>query len=241
MRAFEAVMVLADISGYTRFVVMHRASIFHAEQIVSELLESVTEHASYPLKVHKLEGDAAFMTAEITGTPQECVNDVARQVIDFMDAFQNKQTELFDKSVGGRSCSACQGIENLRLKTIIHMGEVLEKQVSGLTELAGEPVILLHRLLKNSVGENAYLLATDSVRKKLDFEPYPRKKTYRETIEDIGSVAVTAFFPPGEALDRQGVPPLSRFPGRIEALRLFAARVIAKVSGKGRAFRNLPV
>lgn len=240
MRTFEAVMVLADISGYTRFVVMHRSSVMHAEQIVSELMESITQHVSYPLTLQKLEGDAVFMTAEITGPTADVVNDIARQVVSFMEAFQQKHRQLFEGSVGGCRCTACQSVEALSLKTVMHTGTVLEKEMSGLTELAGEPVIVLHRLLKNSVEGNNYFLATPDVTSLLDAEPYPQRKNYREKIDDIGTIDVTAYFPPGQDLDRHGVRPFTRPSGCIEALRLFAARAIGKTRGRGGAFRNLP-
>ena len=240
MRQFEAVIVLADISGYTRFVVMHRSSVMHAEQIVSELMEAVTQNAEFPLTMQKLEGDAAFMMAETPGLTTAAVSDVVRQAVAFTGAFRDKQTELFNKSVGGCICTACQTIENLRLKTIIHAGTVLEKEVSGLTELAGEPVIVAHRLLKNSVERDAYILATETVSSRLDFAPYPEHERYREEIEDVGAVATTAYFPPGSRLDRHGVRPLTRPKGNLEALRLFGRRFISRVQGTGREFHNLP-
>ena len=240
MRTFESVMVVADISGYTKFVVMHRSSLMHAEQIISELMESVTDRAAFPLTIQKLEGDAAFMTAEITGDAADVVNDVARQVVAFMSAFKEKRKELFDGSVGGCSCTACQSVETLRLKAIMHKGTVLEKQMSGLTELAGEPVILLHRLLKNSVESDAYFLATQDIASLLDFEPYPEHKAYREKVEDIGTVKATAFFPPEQELDRGGVRPFTRVSGCREAIRLFIARAISKIRGGSRPFHNLP-
>ena len=59
-------LVLADISGYTRFVKIHRASILHAEEIVTELMEAVIDAAGPPLILNKLEGDAAFLYAPAT-------------------------------------------------------------------------------------------------------------------------------------------------------------------------------
>jgi class 3 adenylate cyclase len=240
MRTFESVIVLADISGYTRFVVMHRSSVIHAEQIVSELIETVTENASFPLTIQKLEGDAAFLTAEVAELSAPAINDVMRQVVAFMAAFRDKQKELFDKSVGGCICTACQSIENLRLKTVMHAGTILEKEVSGMIELAGEPVIVAHRLLKNSIEADNYILVTDAISTLLDFEPYGKSKKYHENVEDVGTIEVKAFFPPERELDRRGVRPLTRVRGNVEAMRLFIARFISKLRRGTRWFRNLP-
>ena len=66
-------LLIADISGYTDFVKLHnlrkKAVVgkfladnfeFHAEAIVSDLLEAVIEVVEPTLKLNKLEGDAAF-------------------------------------------------------------------------------------------------------------------------------------------------------------------------------------
>jgi hypothetical protein len=53
----------------------------------------------------------------------------------------------------------------LRLKAFVHVGEAVIKPVRQFQELAGEDVILIHRLMKNSVPSNDYLLVTDAVEK----------------------------------------------------------------------------
>ena len=60
----EVVMVLLDISGYTKFLTMHKTSMLHAELIISKLLESVIVASEHPLTLNKLEGDAAFLYAK---------------------------------------------------------------------------------------------------------------------------------------------------------------------------------
>ena len=240
MRTFDAVLVMADISGYTRFVVMHRTSLVHAEQIVSELLEAVTSSSKFPLKIQKLEGDAVFFSAEITGLATDVVNDVVRQIMAFMIAFRDKKEELFNASLGGCKCSACQSVELLQLKAIVHHGTIVEKDVSGLRDLAGEAVILVHRLSKNDVEGDDYLLLTDTTASLLDFEPYPFKQTYRQEIEDLGSVNIVTYYPSERQFDRGRVRPFTRVSGMLEAIRLFVARGILKLKRGKRKFRNLP-
>ncbi|GLO69099.1 hypothetical protein MACH17_06160 [Phaeobacter inhibens] len=240
MRSFQAVLVVADISGYTRFIMLHRASIAHAEVIISELLESVTETASTPLKLQKLEGDSAFMYAEISGSEKDAVADVMRQVRDFIAAFDKKKRQLFEKSIGGCIRSACQSIEVLDLKVIVHIGDVLEKKVSGSTELAGEAVIVAHRLLKNSLSGDRYVLATIDVASLLDEAPFESARQIVEPIKDMGDFLLTAYLPDGENLDRQGVRPLTRPSSYLEILRLFAASAGAKLRPRQRPFEHLP-
>lgn len=240
MRSFQAIIAVADISGYTRFVMMHKTAIAHAEEIISELLETVTANAVTPLKLHKLEGDAAFLYTEVTGSLDDAVRDVMQQVVAFMKAFEQRKTALFHKSVGGCICSACQSIELLELKTVVHMGEVLEKEMSGFTELAGEPVIVAHRLMKNGIDQKSYVLATDIVASRLDTNPYENMQDIVEHVEDVGDVGAVAYFPQAPALDREGVRPLTRPSTYPEIIRLFAASAQSKLRGLNRVYRNMP-
>jgi len=64
-------------------------------------------------------------------------------------------------------CNACKAIPTLDLKFISHFGEYILQNVSGITELVGSDVNLVHRLLKNKVNEEtgwkAYILFTEAV------------------------------------------------------------------------------
>ncbi|MGJ8615393.1 MAG: DUF2652 domain-containing protein [Sulfitobacter sp.] len=240
MRALEAILVVADISGYTKFVVMNKSSIIHAEQIITELMETVTKSAKFPLAVQKLEGDAVFMFAEIGSSRHDAINDVTHQVVKFMKAYQLKQKELFQKSVGGCICSACQLIEELHLKCAIHVGEVIEKNVEGKLELAGEPVILAHRLMKNSIEADGYILVTEDVAKELSFSPFPMSKSYQETITDIGLVRVEAYFSQDLGLDRDSAKQNTWRKRKLEGPRLLIGWLATRLK-RGRAtFHNLP-
>ncbi len=57
-------------------------------------------------------------------------------------------------------------MKDLDLKFVCHHGEFIKQKMSGRDELAGRDVILVHRLLKNSVverfGGSAYALYSDS-------------------------------------------------------------------------------
>ena len=75
----KVVLVIVDISGYTQFIRSQKSSAVHAEEIVFELLEAVINHATYPLTLNKLEGDAAFLYAEVQADNRiEVARDVAR-------------------------------------------------------------------------------------------------------------------------------------------------------------------
>ena len=241
MRIFEALLVVADISGYTKFVVMNKSSIIHAEQIITELMEAITKNIELPLTVQKLEGDAVFMVAEVGSDRNKLINEITRQVAAVMKSYQDKQKDLFQNSVGGCVCSACQSIENLHLKCALHVGEVLEKQVEGRSELAGEPVIIVHRLMKNSVDADAYMLITEAVSKELNFVPFPKHKSYKELVTDIGTTPVEVYFSQDIDLDRTKAEPYGWSKRKLEGLRLLFRWVLVGLR-KGRSkFHNMPV
>ena len=58
-----ALLVIADISGFTRFMRLHTLATSHARQIIVRLLTALVDASRPPLKVAELEGDAVFFYA----------------------------------------------------------------------------------------------------------------------------------------------------------------------------------
>lgn len=193
MRLAHAFLVIVDISGYTAFINERQTSLLHAEQIITELMESVIDRASHPLVVNKLEGDAALLFGELAPGDLAAGRDVLAQVKAFFPAFHGclgRQREARAHCV----CDACTGIERLRLKAFVHVGELAIKQVRQFEELAGEEVILVHRLLKNHVPLREYVLLTEPARAAAGLEP-GLLAAHREALEGIGDTALWLLAP----------------------------------------------
>ena len=240
MELQKSALVLADISGYTRFVVLHRLSILHAEQIITELIEAIAAKARYPLKLNKLEGDAAFFVAPLDPDDGRALDDVMEQVKEFFTAFRDKQCEQVESTVGGCRCDACQTLEELKLKVVVHVGEVVEKQVGEFREVAGESVIIAHRLLKNSIDADEYLLVTDDVRQRLSGEPFPDGRAHSEAIDQFGEVNSTVYLPDLPQAVRPATQPLLSLRGISGGAATNWNLVLQRMFGDKRAFRNLP-
>ena len=60
MAVERALLLIADIGGYTRFMKLHRLSLAHSQDIIARLLEAVVD-AAPPLELVEIEGDAAFL------------------------------------------------------------------------------------------------------------------------------------------------------------------------------------
>lgn len=198
--------VLVDISGYTRFMRMHTTSLVHAEIIITELLEAVLDRAEYPLTLSKLEGDAAFLYAVLdeNGQARRAAQDILRQVLAFFDAFRDRERSLI--ACDTCSCGACENIGQLKLKAFLHVGQGVIKKIRQFEELGGEDAILIHRLLKNSVHSDEYILMTS------DFcnlsggltECTPERRI--EMCEGIGEVNVMVYYFPGAGQQLQPRP-----------------------------------
>jgi hypothetical protein len=240
MKLQKTALVLADISGYTRFVLFHKLSILHAEQIITELIEAVAEQARYPLRLNKLQGDAAFFIAAIDEDDEGALDDIVAQVGSFFDAFREKRAEQFRGTIGGCRCSACQTVENLALKAFVHVGEVVQKKVGDFEEVAGESVILIHRLLKNSIEAREYLVLTDDVVKEIASEPFPKKQRIVESVDDLGEVGIMVYQPQSSRLTRPAKQPLLTIEG-IKTAIVYSSRAFAQLlTRNARVFQNMP-
>lgn len=162
IRLAHAQLVIVDISGYTDFIVNRTISLVHAEEIISELLDALAERSQHPLTLNKFEGDAALLYAESGADPAAAACDVIAQLGSMFDAFAECRQRLAEKRAGC-GCDACSNVRNLCLKAFVHCGDIAIKQLRGFEELAGEDVILLHRLLKNGIDAREYVLVTNAV------------------------------------------------------------------------------
>jgi len=156
--------------------------------IISALTEALLGHLKDPLRISKLEGDAVFLfvpkdAQEVDG--QETRDCVRQLLLDSFDVFSEKLLELAE----GRQCpcGACTNIERLRLKIIVHAGRALLYQIGRFEELSGVDVIVVHRLLKNSVEADQYLLMTEpafhEMKLPAELEVHESQEQYKEVGE----------------------------------------------------------
>lgn len=186
-----ALLIIADISGYTRFMTANAKTLAHSQTLIIELVEAIIHQVEAPLEVAKLEGDAIFLFCRKPQDAeqwQEIRADISHKLLEFFECFRQKLAQL------GRSntctCHACTHLEKLRLKVIVHSGEVLFHRVLQFSELAGTDVIIVHRLLKNSVQASQYLLITEAARLELTFPEAIHFKSGTETYEDLGQIQI---------------------------------------------------
>jgi hypothetical protein len=178
----RAVLLIADIGGYTRYMNWNRTHLAHAQLTVAALLESVID-AGKGLKLAKLEGDAAFFWAPDGNAKVLVCDRLSRMRQSFL-----ARRERIKKDVGCE-CASCAQIDDLSIKFVAHQGEVAEQRVKRHVELAGVDVILVHRMLKNTVPVPEYVLMTDPVAQCLDEQMRQLCKSLIHDFEGIGQTS----------------------------------------------------
>lgn len=177
----RTVLLIADIGGYTRFMKQHSLALAHAQDAVAKLLEAVIDGAR-PLKVAKLEGDAAFLYAPVRSDADvEALNTI---VTNIRRGFLKRQRDMAENLLC--TCKGCAEVDRLNLKFVAHAGEVAFQKVKRFTELAGVDVILVHRMLKNDVPVSEYVLVTDAVRAHLSPALASRATVLEHDFEGLG-------------------------------------------------------
>jgi hypothetical protein len=193
------ILIIADISGYTRYMTANVKTLAHSQVIITELVKVIVRQIELPLEVAKLEGDAVFLYGRKQNGSQpwpEAKRIIGSKLLTFFRMFGEKVGELSQSTTC--SCHACAHIEKLRLKVVVHSGEALFHRVFNFLELAGVDVIIVHRLLKNSVAADQYLLLTEAARRDLEFAEPIHLTEGSETYEDIGRVNTLLYLPTGE-------------------------------------------
>ncbi|TAK12119.1 MAG: DUF2652 domain-containing protein [Anaerolineae bacterium] len=161
MQEQSGALLMADISGYTRFSRMHATSLLHAEEIISELLEAVIAAAEFPLQVSQLEGDAVLLTAVAQpGREAQVCMDVAQQVNALFQSF-NAQEQALIACDAGCACDACNTIGGLRLKAALHFGKFSRQEIGSLQQITGESVEILRALIKSPANADEFAVLTE--------------------------------------------------------------------------------
>lgn len=189
-RVDPMLLMIADISGYTKYLVRNANELAHAQLMLTSLLEAVLHRAKLPLQIAKIEGDAVFMYA-LAGDPTRWSRDrlvIRSRLAEFQRLFGERVQLL--QAHNSCQCGACQNLSSLTIKFIVHFGQALQHRVGRYRELAGPDVILLHRLLKNSVPERSYVLATAAADRELELSQLAPLQPLTENVEEFGEVAL---------------------------------------------------
>jgi uncharacterized protein YndB with AHSA1/START domain len=182
----SACFVIADISGYTSFLA--GVELDHAQDIIADVMNIVLKCLRPPFRLAKFEGDAVFVYAVGEKVDGSLVQDAIESAY---YAFRRRLRNI--KQATSCECAACSKMQDLDLKFVCHWGEFIRQRMGGREELAGRDVIVVHRLMKNSVAERlggrAYALYSDAGAVAMGIDPAAQVLAgHEESIVGIGEV-----------------------------------------------------
>ncbi|MBT8230225.1 MAG: DUF2652 domain-containing protein, partial [Bacteroidia bacterium] len=176
-----SLLFIPDISGFTDFI--HQTEIKHSQHIISELMEIMIDANELGLELAEIEGDALFFY-KLRNIPSldELIHQVKRIFLSFhqhLRLYENRRI---------CQCGACTTAESMELKFVVHGGEFDFIHVKGKQKPIGESVITVHRLLKNKVPSDEYLLITKALLEKLSGNIEDDWHLLSDTYDHIGEV-----------------------------------------------------
>jgi len=178
--ATKGTFVLADIGGYTSF--LSDVGIEHGKEITEDLLNTILRCNRKRWQVANVEGDCIFFYREGLEPPTELVDHIR----DIYKGFSQRTIDIAGRAAC--PCGACTRTGELSLKFVVHAGEFETQKIGNRTELVGPDVVVAHRLLKNNVTLDEYIIVTDVYATDPEAFGLPAQAA-SESFEDVGKVS----------------------------------------------------
>jgi hypothetical protein len=159
MASSQALLLIADIGGYTDYMGSHRLSLGHAEANTARLLEKLID-AARDFDLIEIEGDAAFFSRQVDALDCDATVAATQAVVSMHRAFHTERQYVATNLC---PCGDCAQVDNLKLKFVAHVGEVATRTIRQRRTLVGIDVIFVHRLLKNPVPVPEYVLLSQAL------------------------------------------------------------------------------
>ncbi len=141
-------------------------------------------------------------------------------------------------------CDACRHAGKLKIKAFIHFDDTVVRGEKSDTELGGEGVILAHRLVKNSLEIDEYILMTKAARKYCGAVDNFKEVIGRESYDESGNIDTFAFAPSTveTVVKPKGFSISAKLPGLVYLLKLdfYMLKRLLFGSPSVKQYRNLP-
>ena len=160
MTTRRALLLIADIGGYTEYMDFHRSILGHAEAATRRMLDKVVD-AARGFDLIEIEGDAAFLSRDADGLDGPATLSAVTHAAVAMHRAFHAERRLVELNMC--PCGSCTQTSGLKLKFVAHVGEVATQTIKRRKKLVGMDVIYVHRLLKNPVKVPEYLLVSDEL------------------------------------------------------------------------------
>ena len=191
MKGSPMLICIPDISGFTEF--LSETDFELSSKIIPSLLNQIIYTNDIGLKVSEIEGDAVlFFKSGKLPSLQKLID----QCKIFYTEFYTQLEVLREKHKDNKDSDAIPKI--LGLKIILHYGqEVALTKVGNSIKLFGEDLIVAHRLLKNKLQMDEYLLLTEGLTnyyKENNLEDHFDWATLKENYEEYDHVGKIKYY-----------------------------------------------
>ncbi|WP_034041674.1 DUF2652 domain-containing protein [Wocania ichthyoenteri] len=157
MEKEPTLICIPDISGFTQF--MSEVDFELSSKIIPSLLNKIVYSNEIGFKISEIEGDAVlfFRKGELPS-----FKSLIEQCKLFYTEFYHQMELLMAENSHKLDSHIIPKI--LGLKIVLHYGlDIGAMQVGNNIKLIGEDIIIAHRLLKNSIESDEYLMISDTL------------------------------------------------------------------------------
>ncbi len=151
---------IPDLTGFTKFMTSTEPEF--ANKVITVMLNKLISANILAMNVAEIEGDAIFFYRK---GRLPAVNKVAQQSKLIFETFNDVIAKFKESDPDHHKKYLSKN--QLGIKVIIHHAYINITKINGRVKLLGEGVILVHKLLKNSINIPCYILLTDSYLEKL--------------------------------------------------------------------------
>jgi len=189
--ARDTIFILPDISHYTRFMASSHFTDQTAQFIIFSLINTMIKAATKTLELSKVEGDAVLFFVDAEKHSKQVIGGT---LTDIFNAFYIERERLMASNLC--SCQACPHIQELDIKIFIHRGKTTRFKFRGSIDHFGQDIIVLYRMMKNSISSDHYALITDAAVDSIELPEELEQERISIYVEDIGTIDATKFESP---------------------------------------------
>jgi carbon monoxide dehydrogenase subunit G len=140
-------LLIADITGFTAFLA--DSELEHGQAVLVQILQVLIDNLAAAMTLVEVEGDAVFVYLPDAACSR------GEWLAELIETTYTEFRDLRQTMVRNATCPcrACASIPGLDLKFVVHHGVFVVQTLAGKTGPVGNDVILVHRLLKNRLGD----------------------------------------------------------------------------------------
>jgi hypothetical protein len=181
MAETSTTILIPDISGFTEF--MTTTELGHSSMAINMLIDAMLNAVGEDYEVSEIEGDAVLLIKKGPAPSKKEILDICLKIFNAFH-FQRKWMQQYTIC----PCGACQALVNLSLKFVVHHGLLAEIKVGRFIKQSGMEMIVAHRLLKNRIDNNEYLLLSEKLLLQFTDAPEPLEMEWASSSEEYASI-----------------------------------------------------